>query len=86
MTDEPVTVAELTAARETLIDEIVGNMPVVHRDFLLSFERGEPDWPLLGLSGVSELPAVKWRQVNLNKLSAARRTALIARLEEVLSA
>jgi len=53
---------------------------------LLSFERGEPDWPLLGLSGVSELPAVKWRQVNLNKLSAARRTALIARLEEVLSA
>jgi predicted nucleotidyltransferase component of viral defense system len=84
MTDEPVTVAELTGAREALIAGIVGNMPAVHRRFLLSFEQGKTDWPLLGLSGVSELPAVKWRQLNLNKLSAEKRAVLVARLEEVL--
>jgi predicted nucleotidyltransferase component of viral defense system len=85
MTDEPVTFSELTAAREALINELVGNMPTAHRRFLLSFERGKPDWSLLGLPGAAELPAVKWRQLNLNKLSADKRAALVARLEEVLS-
>ncbi len=85
MTDEPVTVAELTTAREALINEIVGNMPTAHRRFLLSFERGKPDWSLLGLPGAAELPAIKWRQLNLDKLSADKRAALVARLEEVLS-
>jgi predicted nucleotidyltransferase component of viral defense system len=85
MTDEPVTFSELTAAREALINELVGNMPTAHRCFLLSFERGKPDWSLLGLPGAAELPAVKWRQTNLDKLSAHKRAALVARLEEVLS-
>jgi hypothetical protein len=85
MTDEPVTLSELTAAREVLINELVGNMPTAHRRFLLSFERGKPDWSLLGLLGAADLPAVKWRQLNLDKLSADKRAALVARLEEVLS-
>jgi predicted nucleotidyltransferase component of viral defense system len=85
MTDEPVTFSELTAAREALINELVGNMPTAHRRFLLSFERGKPDWSLLGLPGAAELPAVKWRQLNLDKLSTHKRAALVARLEEVLS-
>jgi hypothetical protein len=33
----------------------------------------------------SDLPAVKWRQLNLDKMSAERRAALVARLEEVLA-
>jgi predicted nucleotidyltransferase component of viral defense system len=85
MTDEPVTLSELTAAREALINELIGNMPTAHRRFLLSFERGRPDWSLLGLPSAAELPAVKWRQLNLDKLSAEKRAALVARLEEVLS-
>jgi predicted nucleotidyltransferase component of viral defense system len=85
MTDKPVTLSELTAAREALINELIGNMPTAHRRFLLSFERGKPDWSLLGLPSAVELPAVKWRQLNLDKLSAEKRAALVARLEEVLS-
>jgi hypothetical protein len=84
MTDEPVTIEELVAAREALIDNIVGKMPEEHRRFLLSFERGEPNWPLLRLPDASELPAVKWRQLNLDKLTAEKRAALVARLEKVL--
>jgi predicted nucleotidyltransferase component of viral defense system len=85
MTDEPVTIDELTAAREALISDIVGKMPSEHRRFLVSFERGKPEWPLLGLPGAAKLPAVRWRQLNLDKLSAGKRAALVARLEEVLS-
>jgi len=85
MTDKSVTLEELTAAREALIDAAVGGMPDEHRRFLVSFERGAPDWPLLGVDGIADLPAVRWRQQNLDTLKPAARAALVARLEEVLA-
>lgn len=85
MTDEPVSLDELLAAREAIISEIVGKMPDTHRKFLVSFERGTPEWSLLGVEGAKDLPAVKWRQRNLDTLSAERRNALVASLQTVLS-
>lgn len=85
MTRDPVELADLLAARATLIKSIVGDMPADHRKFLISFERGEPDWDLLGLPNAADLPAVRWRQQNLDKLSPNKRVILVARLEEVLS-
>ena len=84
MTDMPVTLDELLEAREALIREIIGNMPDDHRRFLISFERGEPDWPLLGLEHASDLPAVRWRQLNLDKLSQEARGNLVRELERKL--
>ena len=84
MTEEPVTLAELIDAREALIAAIVGDMSQAHRQFLISFEEGDPDWLLLGLDRIPELPAVQWRQQNLDKLDDERRAALVARLREVL--
>ena len=84
MTDHPVTLDELIAAREAVIASVAGAMPADHRRFLLSFERGAPDWTLLGLDGIAELPAVRWRRQNLDKLGDGARAALVARLEEVL--
>jgi predicted nucleotidyltransferase component of viral defense system len=85
MTEEPVEREELVNAREALIADIVGKMPKAHRTFLVSFERGRPDWKLLGVPGAPDLPAVKWRQQNLDKMPADKRAALVARLEEVLA-
>jgi predicted nucleotidyltransferase component of viral defense system len=84
MTEQPVWRDELAAVREALIDEIVGNMPDSHRRFLISFERGEPDWALLGVPVAAELPAVKWRQQNLDKLTKKKRAELVEALEKVL--
>lgn len=85
MTEESVTLTSLLDAREALIAAIVGDMPKAHRSFLVSFERGAPDWPLLGVPAAAELPAVRWRQQNLDKLSAADRAKLVANLERVLA-
>ena len=76
---------ELIAAREALIGQIVGKMPESHRRFLISFERGAPDWTLLGVAGAAELPAVKWRQQNLDKLTKKKRAELVEALEKALS-
>jgi predicted nucleotidyltransferase component of viral defense system len=84
MTDKPVTKDDLITAREALIAEIVGKMPDAHRRFLLSFERGKPDWALLNVAGASELPAVKWRILNLNKRSVEKAAPQIGQLEKVL--
>ncbi len=85
MTPQPVSRDDLIAAREALIPDIVGKMPDTHRRFLLSFERGEPDWALLGIPAGAELPAVKFRQQNLDKLTPTRRAELVEALEKVLA-
>jgi predicted nucleotidyltransferase component of viral defense system len=85
MTEEAITLKELVEEREILITDIVGNMPGDHKKFLLSFERGEPDWKLIGLPKAAELPAIKWRQQNLDSLPKERRAELVASLEKVLS-
>jgi hypothetical protein len=59
-------------------------MPEPHRRFLLSFEQGKPDWPLLALPGAADLPAVRWRQENLAKLGSAQRAKLVSHLEAIL--
>jgi hypothetical protein len=48
MTREPVQLADLLAARVALIESVVGGMSPNHRKFLISFERGDPAWDLLG--------------------------------------
>jgi predicted nucleotidyltransferase component of viral defense system len=85
MTRAPVQLADLLAARAALIESVVGGMSPNHRKFLISFERGDPAWDLLGLPNASELPAVRWRQQNLDKLPENKRASLVTRLEEVLS-
>ena len=84
MTADPVDLNDLITARERLIAEIVGAMPDDHRAFLLSFEMGAPDWSLLGIDVAPELPAVRWRQQNLDTLSTEARRELVARLEKAL--
>lgn len=85
MTRQPVALDDLLAAREALISEIVGSMPDAHRRFLLAFERGEPDWSTVGLEAAANLPAVRWRQQNLDSLSAEKRGTLVKQLQEVLA-
>lgn len=78
--------AALYEAREALKAEMVGRMPDDHRRFLLTFKNGEPDWKLLGLPQVADLPAVRWKVQNLDRLEPERRQTLIDALVRVLGA
>lgn len=60
MISDPVSLDELLKAREDLITEVSGKMPQEHREFLIGFKRGKPNWALLGVDGAAELPAVRW--------------------------
>ena len=84
MTQEPVALADLEAARETIIAAVVADMPDAHRHFLVGFKRGEPDWELLGIPEAQRLPAVLWKQRNLDRIPADKRQELADALEKVL--
>jgi hypothetical protein len=84
MTAEPVTLDALLAAREVLIAAIAGGMSDEHKAFLLGFKRGAPDWDLVGVQGVADLPAVQWKRINLDKMSLDARERMTMRLRQVL--
>ena len=84
MTETPVTLEELLRVREDLVDRVVGEMPGDHRRFLMSFERGEPEWDLLDLPHARDLPAVRWRIEYLAQLGGEKRAKFIERLATVL--
>lgn len=85
MTRQPAELESLLAARETMIEQVIHALPDTHRQFLLAFERGEPDWLALELEAAAELPAVRWRQQNLDRLEREKRQALVRQLQEVLA-
>lgn len=84
MTEEVVHIEELIEAQQQMIEELIGGMPDEHREFLIGFERGEPDWSLLKIGHVAELPAIRWRQRNLDKLKPVQRSALVELLRSSL--
>mgnify|MGYP000740083452 FL=1 len=54
------------------------------KGFLLSFKNREPDWALLELDAVRELPAIKWKQINLAKMPDDKHKLALEKLKEVL--
>ena len=50
MTMEPVDLDDLLAARARLVETIIGGMPAQHREFLIGFEGGEPEWTFARLA------------------------------------
>lgn len=83
----PVTVAELETAREAMIQQIGNALTLAERNFLLSVKLGEPDWTLLPIPHLAELPAMQWKLRNIRALAAddpPRHEKLAVRLREVL--
>ncbi len=84
MTEIPITVEDLEATREQLIKTIHAGLTEQEIQFLLSFKARTPDWALLGLDGVDQLPAVKWKMLNLQKMSEDKHAKAYAALEKAL--
>lgn len=68
MTVEPVPLDALLAARERLAHELQQGLDENERRFLLSLMAGVPEWPLLGIAHLEQLPAIRWKLHNLTRL------------------
>lgn len=79
-----VTVHDLEQTRDTMMALIRSKLTERQRQFLLSFKRGEPDWELVSLTGVAELPAVKWKLQNIRLMKPEKHAQALERLRRVL--
>jgi hypothetical protein len=68
MTHDPVPLEALLAARERMLRELHAGLSDNARQFLLSLMRASPDWALMDVPHLAELPAVRWKLQNLVRL------------------
>ena len=68
MTDRPVSVGELEQARADLRNTLGAHLQDRHKRFLLGLVRLEPEWDLLPFPHLREMPALKWKILNLENL------------------
>jgi len=69
MTTESVELAELLSVRDRLVAELPQTLDPNERQFLLSIVSNAPEWPLLGIAHLEQLPAVRWKMRNLEQLA-----------------
>lgn len=70
MTKEPVSLAELMETRVQLITDIQSRFDADTKKFLLSLHDGDPDFNAIDRPRATDLPAVRWKLINLNKLKS----------------
>lgn len=68
MTTQPISLDELKAAREQLTTDLLARLDDDAMGFLLSLHDGKPDFEAIGLPQAADLPAVRWKILNLEKL------------------
>ena len=69
MTDIPFTYEEFEQTRSKLIEDVNILMTNDDKRFLVSFEKGNPQWAGYEFEYFKEFPSVKWKLMNLAKLS-----------------
>jgi predicted nucleotidyltransferase component of viral defense system len=85
MSEDPVTLVELELARDELIRQIRTRLTEEEKAFLISFKSRSPEWGLLGLNGIEDLPAVQWKLINLRKMPDDKHASALENLRRVLS-
>ena len=72
MTTESVALGELLQVRDRLAAELPQTLDANERRFLLSLVNNAPEWQLLGIAHLEQLPAIRWKMRNLEQLAKTR--------------
>lgn len=84
MIDEVVSYDELVKTRLVLVEKLKKELTIDEKKFLLSFKSGSPNWQLLGVKGVENLPAVQWKQQNIQNMKAGKKGDFLEKLRKAL--
>ncbi len=84
MTRKNISLEDLLEVQATLKGKLLAALTEDDRELLKGFKRGEPDWSLSPFSNAKELPGVRWKQFNLDKMSKDKRHQAIEKLTQVL--
>ena len=82
MTFDKVSLEALIETQNYLNQNIIKILTAKEKQFLISFKSLAPDWGLLGLENIQELPAVKWKLVNLQKMDKRKHQHALEKLKD----
>lgn len=85
MTFEPVSLEDLTAVPEKMLQELKDNFTPQDYEFLISFKKGEPNWSLACSEQIQYLPAVQWKLLNIRKMPKQKHLESVRLLEKTMN-
>ncbi len=85
MTRDAVAMEDLEETRRELITNLHTVLTEEDRRFLLDFKLGKPDWEAFAYPFAKDLPAIRWKILNLAKMDRRKRMKAVEKLDRVLS-
>ena len=83
MTAGPVELEALLQARKRMVAELQSSLDAREREFLLSLACNEPNWNLLGIDHLEQLPGMRWKLANLERLAKSNPRKFKAQAREL---
>jgi predicted nucleotidyltransferase component of viral defense system len=84
MIAEEVTCEDLHTARDDLVSMLQSQLTTDERRFIVSVKAGHPKWELLTLEKIENLPAVKWKLLNIGKMDPSKHQKAVRKLRDYL--
>ncbi|WP_158820266.1 nucleotidyl transferase AbiEii/AbiGii toxin family protein [Granulicella sp. S156] len=88
MTVNETSLDTLLTTREKLVSEIRSGLDDTSKLFMRSFHTLQPDWELIGSPTIRNLPAIRWKLMNLERLqieNPEKYQTMLQQLDAVLS-
>lgn len=82
MTTESVKLDDLLDARAKLIKNIKESLTETEKKFLLSWKSKKPEWKLLGINGIENMPGVRRRLINLDGMAPEKHKQAFEKLKK----
>lgn len=74
----------LETTRDELVAIIREELTTDERRFILSIKQGQPLWDLLEREGIKDLPAVKWKLMNISRMNPTKHRKAVHKLRDYL--
>jgi len=84
MVVEPVTAEDLRIVGEQLVSRLHEEMTEEERRFIASVKEGKPQWDMLGVPGIENLPGVQWKLQNIRRMTPAKHREALRKLRDYL--
>jgi hypothetical protein len=84
MIAENVTCENLDTTRDDLVSMLRSKLTTEERRFIVSVKEGHPRWELLALEGIENLPAIKWKLLNIGKMHPSKHQKSVHKLRDYL--
>jgi predicted nucleotidyltransferase component of viral defense system len=85
MTNESVSLKELRDTQKELSYLLLSSLTDKEKEFLISFQHITPQWSLVPIPHLKELPGVQWKLINLKKMDKQKHQKMGEKLKKVLA-